>query len=102
MSDLDFQNISSVQNELQPGAKSITSATTIAPTTLLTKTTGATAIATITPPVTGDHVLWLVTDTPVVIGIGGNVLVGYTTVTNRPIALIYDSKQGKYYIAAVV
>lgn len=101
--DLNFQNMSTVQNSLQPGAKTIAAATTIAPTTLLTKLTGATALSIITPPVTGDHVLYLVSvDGVIVIGTGGNVLVGYSTVLNRPIALIYDSKQGKYYVAAVV
>lgn len=101
--DLNFQSLSSVQNNLQPKAKTVASAATIAPTTLLTKITGATQIDTITPPVTGDHVLWLVTTAgAVVISTAGNVLVGYTTVQNRPIAMIYDSAQGKYYIAAVV
>ncbi len=101
--DLNFQNISSVQSSLQLGAKTIASATTIAPTTMLSKITGSTALSIITPPVTGDHVLWFVTvDGAIVIGTGGNVLVGYTTILNRPIALIYDSKQAKYYIQSIL
>jgi hypothetical protein len=103
MSDLLHQQLSTVQSNLQPGAITIASATTISPTTLLTKLTGSTALATINPPVSGDHVLYLVSvDGVIVIGTGGNILVGYSTVQNRPIAMIYDSIQGKYYIAAVV
>jgi hypothetical protein len=101
--DLNFQQISPVQSSAGLKARTIASATTIAPTTLLSKVTGSTAIATITPPVNGDHVLWLVSvDGVIVIGTGGNVLVGYSTVQNRPIAMVYDSAQGKYYCAAVV
>ncbi len=103
MSDLNFQEFSTVQSNLQKGATTIASATVVAPISFLTKLTGSTALATITPPVSGDHMLFLVSvDGVIVIGTGGNILVGYSTVQNRPIALIYDSKQGKYYIAAVV
>lgn len=103
MPDLNFQDISTVQSNIQPKPVTMASATVIAPTTFLTKLTGAVAIATITPPITGCHMLALVSvDGAIVIGTGGNVLVGYTTVINRPILMIYDPVQGKYYAAAVV
>jgi len=103
MSNLNWQEIGQVQNEAGKGVRTIASATSISPTTPLTKLTGAVALATVVPPVDGAHVLYLVsTDGVIVIGTGGNILVGYSTVQNRPIALIYDPLQGKYYINAVV
>lgn len=103
MSDLNFQQFSTVQSDKLLPPATVASATTIAPTTFLTKLTGATALATITPPVTGCHVLALVSvDGVIVIGTGGNILVGYSTVQNRPIMLIYDPVLAKYYINAVV
>ncbi len=103
MSDLLFQNFSTVQSDKQPAPATVASATVITPTTFLTKLTGSTALATITPPVSGCHMLALVSvDGVIVIGTGGNILVGYSTVQNRPILLIYDPVQGKYYIMSVV
>lgn len=98
--DLNFQNISSVQNNLQPQPKTVASTTSIAPTTFLTKVTGTIDVTTITPPVTGSHMLVLVfTDaSPGDILTTGNVLVGTTTVTqNKPVLLVYDPSQAKYY-----
>ena len=102
MPDLNFQDLSTVQSIQQLGAKSIVPTATIAPTTFLTKCVGGVAFATITPPVTGDHLLFIVADSALVIPTTGNILVGYTMVVNRPIGFLYDSKQGKYYILAVV
>jgi hypothetical protein len=103
MSDLNFQDFSTVQSGLQQKPVTLASATVITPRTFLTRLTGSTQVETITPPVTGCHVLALVSvDGVVVIGTSGNVLVGYSTVQNRPIMLIYDPNQGKYYVNAVV
>ena len=95
--DLNFQNISTVQNDLQQRPRTLASAATIAPTTFLTFVTGATGIDTITPPVTGCHMLALVGGTSV-ISTNGNVLVGTTLVANRVLLLFYNPITGKYSI----
>jgi hypothetical protein len=58
--DLDFQNLSTVQSEQQPDPVTLASDTTIAPTTFMTYITGTAQIGTITPPVTGQHMLILI------------------------------------------
>ena len=62
MSDSLFQNLSTVQSNKQPSPKTIASATSIgtAVETFISIITGTTAIATITPPVTGQHMLVLI------------------------------------------
>jgi hypothetical protein len=100
MSDLLFQNISSVQNSTQLKPPTIAAAATIAPTHGLTFVSGTTDVATITPPVTGYHLLTLIftNASPGDILTTGNVLVGTTTVTqNVPVLLFYDPNQFKYY-----
>lgn len=97
--DLNFQNISTVQNSLQPKPVTVASTTTIAPTTFLTFITGTVATTTITPPVTGTHMLALVwtTTTPPSMGTTGNILVATTTIAqNVPVFMIYDPNQAKY------
>lgn len=101
MSDLNHQNLATVQSLLQPTPKTIASAATIVPETFLSLVTGTIDVATITPPVTGSHMLCLVfTDaTPGDVLTTGNVLVGTTTVTqNAPLLLFYDPTQAKYYV----
>jgi hypothetical protein len=102
MSDLNFQNISTVQNELQPKPNTIASTTTIAPSNFLTFVSGTVDIATITAPVTGAHMLAMIfTDaSPGDLLTTGNVLVGSTTIAqNTPLLLFYDPNQAKYYPA---
>jgi hypothetical protein len=102
MSDLLFQNFSTVQSDQQPLPATVASATAIAPTTFLSKVTGSTEIDTISPPVTGCHMLALVSvDGAVVLGTSGNILVGYTTVQNRVIFLVYDPALAKYFIQSI-
>lgn len=60
MPDLDFQNLSTVQNNLQQKPLTIASAALIAPQTFITVVSGAVAIVNITPPVTGAHMLVLI------------------------------------------
>lgn len=98
MSDLDFQNFSSVQNNLQPKPVTMAAAATIAPTTCLTVLTGTTQVATITPPVTGFHILWMkfTNATPGALLTSGNIETAYTPIQNRPFALLYDPNIAKY------
>lgn len=101
--DLNFQNISSVQNGAQPAPRTITAAATIAPTTFLTIVAGVTAIATITPPVTGQHLLAIVLSSTNAAGFvtTGNILVASVTNSelwqNKANLFVYNPLTGKYY-----
>lgn len=97
--DLNFQNISTVQNNLQPTPVTIAAATTIAPTTFITIVSGTTQIKTITPPVTGSHLLAMIfTDaTPGVTLTTGNIIIASTPVTSKLLLLAYNPLNGKYY-----
>lgn len=102
MSDLNFQNFSSVQNNTQPAPNTVAGAATITPTTLITYVSGTTNVATVTPPVSGQHVLYLVftNASPGALLTTGNVAVGSTTLAqNVPVTLIYDPARAKYMIA---
>ena len=99
-SDLLFQNISTVQSNKQPLPVTVTAAATIAPTTFITKVTGNTAIATITPPVAGTHMLCIVPGTTTGFTTGGNVSGGTTTVASRASLLVYEPIAATYYIVS--
>ncbi len=101
MSDALFQNISTVQSNLQPGPTTVASTTVIAPQSYITLVSGTIDIATITPPVTGQHHLVLIpTDaSPGDLLTTGNVLIGTTTMaTNVPVLLYYNNVNAKYYV----
>lgn len=102
MSDLNFQDLSTVQSKLQPQPVTLTSAATIAPTTFITFVTGTTQIATITPPVTGSHMLITIhTDgSPTDYLTTGNILNAVDPLQNLPNVFIYDPIQAKYYGSA--
>ena len=90
MSDPLFQNISTVQNNLQPTPPTVTAAATITPTTFITVLTGNTAVGTINPPVTGSHMLCIVPGTTTGFTTGGNIVGGTTTVSGRAYLLCYQ------------
>ncbi len=99
MSDALFQNFSTVQSNQQPGPATLASAATIVPTTLHVIVTGTVAIANITPPVTGQHLLF-VTHTnaaPATYLTTGNILTAVVPTQNIPCCFLYDPLQGKYY-----
>lgn len=98
--DALFQQLSTVQSDKQPSPKTIAAAATIAPDTFLTRVTGTTAIATITPPISGTHMLVLVFDTTQSgqFLTTGNIQQSTTTATaNVPVVLVYDPRTAKYY-----
>jgi len=99
MSDLNFQNLSTVQSDQQPQPNTVASAATIAPTTLITFVTGTTQVGTITPPVTGQHMLILIfTDgSPGTFLTNGNVLNAVVPTQDLPSFFFYDPIQAKYY-----
>jgi hypothetical protein len=98
MADLNFQDLMPVQSKLQQNPVTLASAATIAPTTALTVVTGTTSVATITPPVTGFHILWFkyTNAAPGALATSGNIETAYTPVQNRPFALLYDPNIAKY------
>jgi hypothetical protein len=104
MSDLNFQQLSTVQSNQQLLPPTIAAAATIAPTTKLLFLSGQTQVATITPPVTGYHELTLCfTDgSPGAFLTSGNIKTAYQPIQNRPIDLCYDPSSAKYWVKAVV
>jgi hypothetical protein len=100
MSDLLFQNLSTVQSNVQPTPVTVTAAATIAPTTFLTRLSGNTAVATITPPVSGCHMLAIIPGTTTGFTSSGNVTGGTTTVANRVYLFVYDPVAAKYYLVS--
>ena len=99
--DLLFQNLSTVQNNQQPVPPTIASAATVVPTTFLSLISGTVAIATVTPPVSGAHMLMFVftTQTPTAFTTtGGNIKAVATPAQNVPVILVYNPPEQKYYI----
>ncbi len=99
MPDLDFQNISTVQNLGQPKPVTIAAAATINPSTFLTILTGTTQLKTITPPVTGCHMLaiaYSTTSTITFLTTGNISSAIITTGTGQPVLLIYNPLTGTY------
>lgn len=90
MSDLLFQNLSTVQSNKNPLPPTVTAAATIAPQTFLTVLTGNTPVATITPPVTGPHMLCIVPGTTTGFTSTGNIVGGTTTVSGRAYLFVYN------------
>jgi len=99
MPDLNFQQLSTVQNDKLPYPSTLPSAATIAPTTKLTFVTGTVAVGTITPPVTGYHELTLcfITVAPAALLTSGNIQLAFQPVINRPFTLYYDPSTAKYW-----
>jgi hypothetical protein len=99
MADLNFQNFSTVQSQQQPMPATIASSATIAPVGFLTDVSGTVPITTITPPVTGQHMLAFrfTTASPGVMGTTGNIALATTTVTTKVLFMVYDPTSAKYY-----
>lgn len=103
MSDLLFQQLSTVQSQSQLFAATIASTTTIAPTTFLTFLSGTTNVATITPPVTGTVMLAFVwtNASPGQFVTTGNISVGSTTMAQNKLNLmVFDPPTNKWYLNA--
>lgn len=95
-----FQNLSTVQNKQQPTPPTITAAATISPSTFITKVTGNTPIATITPPVDGQHMLCIIPGTTTGFTTGGNIAGATTTVASRAYLFIYEPIAATYYVVS--
>lgn len=102
MPDLEFQNLSTVQNSLQPKPVTVAAAATIAPSTFITFVTGTTVVATITAPVTGAHMLALIftATNPGTFTTTGNILQAVAPTTNGGVTfMVYNPLTGKYSVA---
>lgn len=102
--DLEFQRLSTVQGGEAPKPPTIASAATVAPNTFLSFISGTVAIATITPPADGAHLLVFVftTTTPVAFTTTGNIKYVATPTQNIPMFLVYSPSENKYYPGEVV
>lgn len=104
MSDLLYQNLSTVQSNQQPLPPTIASAATIAPTTKLTFLTGTVQLQTITPPTSGycEVTLCFTNASPGLFLTTGNIQIAYQPIQNRPVDLCYDPSSAKWWVKAVV
>lgn len=101
MSDLNWQDLSTVQSEQQQKPVTVASATSVGSLikTFLTVVTGTTAIATITPPVSGSHMLALVftNANPGGVTTGGNIANAVDPAQYVPVLLFYNPLTAVYY-----
>ena len=104
MSDLNFQDLSTVQSNQQPKPVTMASAATIAPTTKLTFLTGTVQVGTITPPTSGycELTLCFTNAAPGLLLTTGNIQIAYQPIQNRPIDFCYDPVSAKWWVKAVV
>lgn len=96
----DFQKLSTVQDETMPTPKEIASAASIGASieTFISIITGTTAIATVTPPVRGQHMLVLIftNANPGGVTTGGNIRNAVDPSQYVPVLLFYDPISGYY------
>jgi hypothetical protein len=101
LNDSDFMQLMPVAGPpgISPLPPTLASATTVAPTTFLTFISGTTAIATITPPLTGAHLLMMIftNATPTAFTTTGNIKAVATPAQNLPVFLMYNPVEAKYY-----
>ena len=99
MADVNFQDISTVHSAQQPKPVTIASAATVIPSTFISFISGTVAIANITPPVTGAHMLCFIftTTTPTAFTTTGNIKYVATPTQNLPVFLVYNPLENKYY-----
>ena len=92
MADLTFQQLSTVQSNLQPPPPTIASAAAISPITRLTFITGTVQLVTINPFTTGYHeiVLIFTNIAPAAFATSGNIKTAAQPVQNIPVTLQYD------------
>src|SRR5229473_1436495 len=100
MADSIFQNLSTVQSNEQPTPPTIASAATITPTTFITFLTGTVQVATITPPVTGQHMLILIftNGSPGATVTTGNIKNAVTPIQNLAVFCFYDPITALYWL----
>jgi hypothetical protein len=96
--DLVSYDFALPQSLLQPMPTTVASATTIAPTTMITLVSGSTAIATVTPPQSGAHMLIFVSTGTWAMTAAGNITTAVAATTvGMPVLLFYNPATAKYY-----
>lgn len=103
MSDLLFQNLSTVQSDKQPDPPTIASAATIAPVNAFTFVSGTVQVENITPPTTGycELTLCFTNAAPGLFLTTGNLKTAYQPVQNRPFKIFYYKPEAKWYVQSV-
>jgi|SRR5215510_7748387 len=101
--DLNFQNLSTVAGAFAPKPNTIASAATVAPSLFLTFISGTVAIATVTPPEDGAHMLMFIftTTTPTAFTTTGNIKAVATPAQNVPVLLTWNPNEQKYYVGVL-
>jgi len=94
--NLNFQNFSTVQTKDQQQPITIASAATIAPVGFLTVLTGNTAVVTITPPLTGLHVIAIQFAGVAGVTAAGNILTATASVAGQIMLLVFNPLTNKY------
>jgi len=92
----EWHQLDTVQGPSAPRAATLASAATIAPTTFLTILTGATAVATITPPLSQGHMLALQFAGTAGVLATGNILTAKASVAGMVMLLVYNPNSNKY------
>lgn len=97
--DLNSAQLSTVQGAFAPKPPTLASAATVAPTTYLSFISGTVAIATVTPPEDGAHMLMFIftTTTPTAFTTTGNIKAVATPAQNVPVLLTWNPNELKYY-----
>jgi energy-converting hydrogenase Eha subunit C len=96
MPEVQFQDFSTVQSLLQQKPQTIASAATIAPVSFLTVLTGNTAVVTITPPLTGLHMIAIQFAGVAGVTAAGNILTATASVAGQIMLLVYNPVSAKY------
>ena len=99
MSDVLFQQLSTVNDGLQPPPITIASAATITPVSFVTFLTGTVQLATINPPISGAHMLCLIftNANPGAFVTTGNIKSAITPTQNVPVFVVYDPITALYW-----
>lgn len=98
--DLIAAQLGTVAGAIMPKPPTIASAATVAPNTFLTFISGTVAIATVTPPEDGAHLLCMIftTTTPTAFTTTGNIKAVATPSSNVPCFLVWNPNEQKYYV----
>lgn len=107
MSDLLFQQFSTVQDNQLLIPNTLAAAATITPTTKMTFVTGTTQVANVTPPTTGycELTLCFTNANPGAFLTNGTTYplkTAYTPIQNRPIDICWDPASKYWWVKAVV
>ncbi|MET0787065.1 MAG: hypothetical protein ABWY25_10200 [Paenisporosarcina sp.] len=78
----------------------VASAATIVVKTDIAMVSGSTQVDTILSPLMGSNMMIILIPTAgsIVLGTGGNILIGITAVINRAVWLVWNKRVGKWYI----